>query len=204
MDLEFGPEYDDFKKEVQEFIFMEMYQMLKRTLTLIATVVVAANSYANPGHQVDNKIETIECYASATGTDGLASTNSAIIPPFTPQGTGSLIFMLTNIGASDINVSLTLYDENGVAYVPASGWTYDAKFSSTNTPKPGGTAVLSTNEIGVVGFDNNASTYLSGVLTWQADSCLTEAPLSAQVRYTNSWTSSHANSAVVLNGGNPF
>lgn len=174
--------------------------MLNRTLTLIATAIVTSNSYAGPVHLIENDVESISCFASEGGIQGLVSSNTAYIPPFTTEGEGSIEFIFHNSGQTDINVGIRLYDEDATIYAPGEGWTFDGMFNVNNAPFVSDTAVLSPFKIGVARFDNNAKVYYSGRIQWRADACLENPPLSVTIRYGDGSTST----PIALNGGNPF
>lgn len=168
--------------------------MLKRTLTLMAMAMFA--SYASAA---------IECFDLPHGENGKGSHNSIIIPPFLSSGIALADIYMTNIGSKPINVNLKFYDENGQQVVP-TGVSYYGKFSDFNDPirKLDGTgiALLSSFHIGRVRIDEEP--LLTGILTWQANACLTEPTLSVKIE--NSWYGNGlaGRAFVTVNGGNPF
>lgn len=182
--------------------------MLKRTLTLMATGLIALNaSAASTFTQYDHSSEFIECYDLAHGENGQGSTNSVFIPPFTMQGSSQLDVMVSNIGQYPVNVKLKLFDENGVAFEPTDV-EFEANFTATNNPitktDGSGAAILSSNKLGYVRIDSAVNTYYTGILSWQVDACLTEPTLSVNIGNFLYNGNVADRGIITVNGGNPF
>lgn len=184
--------------------------MLRTSLTLIAG---ACLSFTAAAHDFDPDPTTIECYDLPNGVNGLGSRNAVYIPPFKITGKQRRHWIaVTNIGAQAVNVRLTLFTSKGERYTPTD-YVLHEEFNEWNAPVPGsatnGVGLLSSFETGVIKLkENDYHGALSGVLSWQSNSCLTEPTLTITV---NSIVSSakkkkkfFAQSNVVVNGGSPF
>ncbi len=186
--------------------------MYKRTLGLIAATVFASGAMATTPTDTELAAANgIECYPLAHGENGLGSRSEVYIPPFTTSGSWWVQYAVANVGGDTVNVTLKLFDENGNPYDSTSGVTYDANFSSSNTPlrQIGGTnsAILSSFNVGQIKIDNNSSSYFSGVLSWQADKCITKPALlidGAHYIRTGGPTNEFGLRTFEINGGKPF
>ena len=103
---------------------------------------------------------------------------------------------------------LKLFHENGIQVDSEAGMSFKAKFSASNNPlrKSDGTgaAILNSFEIGRLAFDNNRFTFYSGLISWQADRCVTEPTLSVEASVTIYASSLYGTRNLIVNGGKPF
>ena len=178
---------------------------------IFIVIFTVSSAMANTEYEIKNPAEIIECYELAHGENGMGSTNSIIIPPFVLEGASLFQFSVVNIGEKSVNVHLTLFDQDGNRYEPLTGQTFLANFSSTNSPirKLDGTgaAILKSLESGWMRLDNSDPGFYHAVLTWQADSCLTEPTLVAYFDFQaifNGGSDRDFTRVITINGGNPF
>ncbi|MCY7295001.1 hypothetical protein [Alteromonas sp. a30] len=182
--------------------------MFKRTL-LVAMVTAFSLVATAQQSEIDLAAENgIECYPLAHGVNGLGSKREMVIPPFTTVTTTFFDLRVLNIGSDMVNVRLKLFDENGIQVDSETGMSFNAKFSASNNPlrKSDGTgaAVLNSFEIGRFRFDNNSTSYYSGLISWQADRCVTEPTLSVEASFVLYSNGSYGTRNLMVNGGKPF
>ncbi len=184
--------------------------MLRTSLTAIAGAFLSFSAVA---HNFDPDPKTIECYDLPNGENGKGSRNSVYIPPFKIAGGNRRHWIgVTNIGAKAVNVRLTLFNAQGEAYTPTD-YVLLEEFDEGNAPVPGsatnGVGLLSSFETGIIRLhENEYPGALSGVLTWQTNACLTKPTMTVTIYSISSSSNTNgrfrSQSAVVVNGGNPF
>lgn len=182
--------------------------MIKRALGMLTASVLMMNSAA--ASVVENG--KITCFPLAHGENGMGSQASVIVPPFFVQGSSLVELFVKNIGSDGVNVNLKLFDEDGNQWVPSQAPVYRGYFNAANSPirqlDGTGVALLKSFETGFVQIDDNSETkIISGVLTWQANTCLDKATLSVDMsvyRHFETTPLRDNSRSVTINGGNPF
>lgn len=186
--------------------------MKKLALTIISTALLTTSLSAVAQTEFGD-IEAaqsfgIECFPLAHGVNGLGSKKEVVIPPFTTEQSSILTLTVLNTGSDMVNVRIKFFDENGVQLDSDAGMSFKGKFSSSNSPfrssDGSGAAILNSFEIGQLVFDNNNFTFYSGLISWQANKCVTAPTLSVEASYDVDESGRFGTRSLLINGGKAF
>ena len=177
---------------------------MKKSLSILLAALLPTLAFTATNAMAHDDAQE-HCYPLAHGEEGLGSTNTYHIPFMHTNGIWSTLFYMTNVSDKKINVKVKFLRQNGNVNLPTN-YTLSGGFSSSNSPfiDLGSSAILEPFETGQIYLeDSNDINSFAGQVTWQADSCMQTALMTAY-RVVRNTTNGYDQGLVLLNGGKPF